>query len=174
MFTSQGSCLLCSSDPLKSRLFSCQREVKEVGKKLRRASGSIKRNFSLRSTSLPDHGERSLLHRDLMEGYEKYLSRYDSPLKMFPISYFHYLIWFIRDVIPMKAAPNADNDANAVVFNLGASVIRMDMKNLESDELQPVLEMTSWLRMSWMDFRLKWNPQVHCAYSQDILYNRRL
>ena len=74
----------------------------------------------------------------------------------------------------MKAAPNADNDANAVVFNLGASVIRMDMKNLESDELQPVLEMTSWLRMSWMDFRLKWSPQVHCAYSQDILYNRRL
>ena len=74
----------------------------------------------------------------------------------------------------MKAAPNADNGANAVVFNLGASVIRMDMKNLESDELRPVLEMTSWLRMSWMDFRLKWNPQVHCAYSQDILYNRRL
>ena len=60
----------------------------------------------------------------------------------------------------MKAAPNADNDANAVVFNLGASVIRMDMKNLESDELKPVLEMTSWLRMSWMDFRLKWNPEV--------------
>ena len=60
----------------------------------------------------------------------------------------------------MEAAPNADNDANAVVFNLGASVIRMDMKNLESDELKPVLEMTSWLRMSWMDFRLKWNPEV--------------
>ena len=67
----------------------------------------------------------------------------------------------IRDVIPMEAAPNADNDANAVVFNLGASVIRMDMKNLESDELKPVLEMTSWLRMSWMDFRLKWNPEVY-------------
>ena len=61
----------------------------------------------------------------------------------------------------MKAAPNADNDANAVVFNLGASVIRMDMKNLESNELKPVLEMTSWLRMSWMDFRLKWNPEVY-------------
>ena len=61
----------------------------------------------------------------------------------------------------MEAAPNADNDANAVVFNLGASVIRMDMKNLESDELKPVLEMTSWLRMSWMDFRLKWNPEVY-------------
>ena len=61
----------------------------------------------------------------------------------------------------MKAAPNADNDANAVVFNLGASVIRMDMKNLESNELKPVLEMTSWLRMSWMDFRLKWNPGVY-------------
>ena len=60
----------------------------------------------------------------------------------------------------MEAAPNADNDANAVVFNLGASVIRMDMKNLESDDLKPVLEMTSWLRMSWMDFRLKWNPEV--------------
>ena len=60
----------------------------------------------------------------------------------------------------MEAAPNADNDANAVVFNLGASVIRMDMKNLESNELKPVLEMTSWLRMSWMDFRLKWNPEV--------------
>merc|ERR1712223_1840070 len=90
---------------------------------------------SRRSTALPDHGERSLLHRDLMEGYEK-------------------------DVIPMEAAPNADNDANAVVFNLGASVIRMDMKNLESNELKPVLEMTSWLRMSWMDFRLKWNPEV--------------
>merc|ERR1712013_788790 len=91
---------------------------------------------SRRSTALPDHGERSLLHRDLMEGYEK-------------------------DVIPMEAAPNADNDANAVVFNLGASVIRMDMKNLENDELKPVLEMTSWLRMSWMDFRLKWLCSLH-------------
>ena len=72
----------------------------------------------------------------------------------------------------MEAAPNADNDANAVVFNLGASVIRMDMKNLESDELKPVLEMTSWLRMSWMDFRLKWNPEVLSAfhvYFRDIL-----
>merc|ERR1712190_492516 len=96
---------------------------------------------SRRSTALPDHGERSLLHRDLMEGYEK-------------------------DVIPMEAAPNADNDANAVVFNLGASVIRMDMKNLESDELKPVLEMTSWLRMSWMDFRLKWNPEAYGGISQ--------
>ena len=64
----------------------------------------------------------------------------------------------------MEAAPNTDNDANAVVFNLGASVIRMDMKNLESDELKPVLEMTSWLRMSWMDFRLKWNPEVLSAF----------
>ena len=74
----------------------------------------------------------------------------------------------------MEAAPNADNDANAVVFNLGASVIRMDMKNLESDELKPVLEMTSWLRMSWMDFRLKWNPEVLSAfhvYFRDILEN---
>jgi len=71
-----------------------------------------------------------------------------------------------RDVIPMEAAPNADNDANAVVFNLGASVIRMDMKNLESDELKPVLEMTSWLRMSWMDFRLKWNPEAYGGISQ--------
>merc|ERR1712107_908528 len=96
---------------------------------------------SRRSTALPDHGERSLLHRDLMEGYE-------------------------RDVIPMEAAPNADNDANAVVFNLGASVIRMDMKNLESDDLKPVLEMTSWLRMSWMDFRLKWNPEAYGGISQ--------
>merc|ERR1712004_721444 len=96
---------------------------------------------SRRSTALPDHGERSLLHRDLMEGYGK-------------------------DVIPMEAAPNADNDANAVVFNLGASVIRMDMKNLESNELKPVLEMTSWLRMSWMDFRLKWNPEVYGGISQ--------
>jgi len=96
---------------------------------------------SRRSTALPDHGERSLLHRDLMEGYEK-------------------------DVIPMEAAPNADNDADAVVFNLGASVIRMDMKNLESNELKPVLEMTSWLRMSWMDFRLKWNPEAYGGISQ--------
>jgi len=71
-----------------------------------------------------------------------------------------------KDVIPMEAAPNADNDANAVVFNLGASVIRMDMKNLESDELKPVLEMTSWLRMSWMDFRLKWNPEAYGGISQ--------
>merc|ERR1712013_895821 len=71
---------------------------------------------SRRSTALPDHGERSLLHRDLMEGYEK-------------------------DVIPMEAAPNADNDANAVVFNLGASVIRMD-------------------------FRLKWNPEAYGGISQ--------
>ena len=70
----------------------------------------------------------------------------------------------------MEAAPNTDNDANAVVFNLGASVIRMDMKNLESDELKPVLEMTSWLRMSWMDFRLKWNPEVYSVSTYIFAY----
>jgi len=65
-----------------------------------------------------------------------------------------------RDVIPMESAPSADSDANAVVFNLGASVIRMDM-NLDSNEKKPVLKMTSWLRMSWMDFRLAWNPEAY-------------
>ena len=60
----------------------------------------------------------------------------------------------------MEAAPSADSDANAVVFNLGASVIRMNM-NLDSNEKKPVLKMTSWLRMSWMDFRLKWNPEAY-------------
>merc|ERR1719242_1597618 len=87
-----------------------------------------------RSASLPDHGHRSLLHRDLMEGYE-------------------------RDVIPMEAAPSADSDANAVVFNLGTSVIRMDLD--EPLQKNPVLKMTSWLRMSWMDFRLKWDPEAY-------------
>ena len=76
----------------------------------------------------------------------------------------------------MEAAPNADNDANAVVFNLGASVIRMDMKNLESNELKPELEMTSWLRMSWMDFRLKWNPEVFSVstYIFAIFWKRKI
>ena len=86
-------------------------------------------------------------------------------------SQFHVLISFTRDVIPMEAAPNADNDANAVVFNLGASVIRMD---LDRSVNKPVLKMTSWLRMSWMDFRLKWNPEVLSAfhvYFRDILEN---
>merc|ERR1712004_446360 len=78
---------------------------------------SVVSERSRRSTSLPDHGERSLLHRDLMEGYEK-------------------------DVIPMKAAPNADNEANAVVFNLGASVIRMDMKN--SKDYSCHMKVGSW------------------------------
>ena len=63
-----------------------------------------------------------------------------------------------RDVIPMESAPSADSDANAVVFNLGASVIRMD---LDRSVNKPVLKMTSWLRMSWMDFRLKWNPEAY-------------
>merc|ERR1712110_1205178 len=91
-----------------------------------------------RSASLPDHGHRSLLHRNLMEGYE-------------------------RDVIPMESAPSADSDANAVVFNLGASVSRlnMDVDKPNRPVLKPVLKMTSWLRMSWMDFRLKWNPEAY-------------
>jgi len=64
-----------------------------------------------------------------------------------------------RDVIPMEAAPSVDSDANAVVFNLGTSVIRMDLD--EPLEKNPVLKMTSWLRMSWMDFRLKWDPEAY-------------
>jgi len=68
-----------------------------------------------------------------------------------------------RDVIPMESAPSADSDANAVVFNLGASVIRlnMDVDKPNRPVLKPVLKMTSWLRMSWMDFRLKWNPEAY-------------
>ena len=65
---------------------------------------------------------------------------------------------FFRDVIPMESAPSADSDANAVVFNLGASVIWMDLEKVVN---KPVLKMTSWLRMSWMDFRLKWNPEAY-------------
>jgi len=61
-----------------------------------------------------------------------------------------------RDVIPMEAAPDANSDVNAVVFNLGATVIRMDL-NPDINELK----MTSWLKMSWMDFRLKWNPEAY-------------
>ena len=69
---------------------------------------------------------------------------------------------FVRDAIPMETAPSADSNTNAIVFNLGASVIRMDM-DLTNDEQnqKPVLKMTSWLRMSWMDFRLKWNPEAY-------------
>merc|ERR1712210_394551 len=85
---------------------------------------SVVSERSRRSAALPDHGHRSLLHRNLMEGYE-------------------------RDVIPMESAPSADSDANAVVFNLGASVIRMDLDRSVNE-----LKMTSWLKMSWMDFRL--------------------
>ena len=63
----------------------------------------------------------------------------------------------------MEAAPSVDSSVNAVIFNLGASVIRMDMDgvDLASNEHKPVLKMTSWLRMSWMDFRLKWNPEAY-------------
>merc|ERR1712032_1669967 len=93
---------------------------------------------SRRAVTLPDHGLRSVLHRDLMEGYE-------------------------RDVIPMEAAPSVDSSVNAVIFNLGASVIRLDMDGVDvaNNEQKPVLKMTSWLRMSWMDFRLKWNPEAY-------------
>merc|ERR1712032_1803425 len=93
---------------------------------------------SRRAVTLPDHGLRSVLHRDLMEGYE-------------------------RDVIPMEAAPSVDSSVNAVIFNLGASVIRMDMDGVDvaNNEQKPVLKMTSWLRTSWMDFRLKWNPEAY-------------
>ena len=56
----------------------------------------------------------------------------------------------------MEAAPDANSDVNAVVFNLGATVIRMDL-NPDINELK----MTSWLKMSWMDFRLKWNPEAY-------------
>ena len=59
----------------------------------------------------------------------------------------------------MEAAPSVDSDANAVVFNLGTSVIRMDLD--EPLQKNPVLKMTSWLRMSWMDFRLKWDPEAY-------------
>ena len=56
----------------------------------------------------------------------------------------------------MEAAPDANSDVNAVVFNLGATVIRMDL-NPDINELK----MTSWLKISWMDFRLKWNPEAY-------------
>ena len=90
----QGFRLLCFSDSFKPRLWSGQREGKEVGTKLEITEIiCLWQSWysSQRSTALPDHGERSLLHRDLMEGYERYVSQ-KSPQKNFTISCFHDLI----------------------------------------------------------------------------------
>jgi hypothetical protein len=56
------------------------------------------------------------------------------------------------EVIPMEAAAD-DTDSNVVIFNLGVQVVR-----LELEKHRMVLRTTAWLKMSWMDWRLVWDP----------------
>lgn len=91
---------------------------------------------SRRSAASQEH-PTSALHRDILDGYNK-------------------------DVIPILTAPSTDSADNAVIFNLGIQMVRMDM-----DEEKKVLTATTWPKMSWMDFRLKWNPD-HYSGVQNV------
>jgi len=73
------------------------------------------------------------LHRDLMEAYD-------------------------QDVIPLLSPITKEtHDAtDALLLNFGVSVISLDM-----DTARKLLSTTAWLRMSWMDFRLKWDPDMY-------------
>jgi len=79
--------------------------------------------------SLRTNNPSTDLYRDLFDGYNK-------------------------DVIPMVAP--ADQDKNAVVVNLGLSMVSIDL-----DEDSGVLSTTGWLRNSWMDHRLEWDPEMY-------------
>ena len=91
---------------------------------------------SRRSTASQEH-PATALHRDILDGYNK-------------------------DVIPILTAPSTDSADNAVIFNFGIQMVRMDM-----DEKKKVLTATTWPKMSWMDFRLKWNPD-HYSGIQNV------
>lgn len=66
---------------------------------------------------------------------------------------------YVRDVIPMLAPSPGDADTNAVTLNLGVSLNYLAME----DE---VLRSTAWLRMSWMDHRLSWDPEMYGGLQQ--------
>jgi hypothetical protein len=59
------------------------------------------------------------------------------------------------DVIPMLGSSTGDA-TNALGLNLGVSLISLAM-----DGRTGLLTSTVWLKMSWMDFRLKWEPAMY-------------
>jgi len=72
------------------------------------------------------------LHRDLMADYDD-------------------------DVIPLLNPITKDtrDGSDSLLLNFGMSVINLDM------DAKNLLSTTAWLRMSWMDFRLKWDPDMY-------------
>jgi len=59
------------------------------------------------------------------------------------------------DVIPMLA-PSSGDKTNSLLLNFGVSVINLDMEKNRN-----LLTTNAWLKMSWMDFRLKWDPEMY-------------
>jgi len=60
-----------------------------------------------------------------------------------------------EDVIPLPS-PITRDDTDSLLLNFGMSVISLDM-----DTAINLLSTTVWLSMSWMDFRLKWDPDMY-------------
>jgi len=60
-----------------------------------------------------------------------------------------------KDVIPMKKPADKTSNVNAINIALGVSVISMDL------DPAGVLSASTWLRTTWSDFRLQWDPKEY-------------
>jgi len=59
-----------------------------------------------------------------------------------------------ENIIPVENAP-VDNKDNAINLGLGLSPINLDLDDAG------ILDVNAWIRMSWLDYRLKWNPEQY-------------
>ena len=59
---------------------------------------------------------------------------------------------YAKDAIPMKKPADKSSNINSINVAVGVSVISMDL------EPRGVLSASTWLRTSWEDYRLQWDP----------------
>ena len=57
-----------------------------------------------------------------------------------------------KDVVPMQKPADETTNVNAINIAVGLSVISMGLNPAG------ILHASTWLRTSWSDYRLKWNP----------------
>jgi hypothetical protein len=60
-----------------------------------------------------------------------------------------------KDSIPMKKPADKTSNVNSINVDLGLSVISMDL------DPAGVLSASTWLRTSWVDYRLQWDPEQY-------------
>ena len=84
------------------------------------------------------------------------ITRHDSVLPVLPNQFAKSLL---QDVIPMEEVAATDSAEHAVTVGLGVTVRNLDICPAG------VMTLDMWLKLTWTDYRLAWDPQQYDGLS---------